>query len=323
MRKRDIQNLLLAAVSAIALVLFFRDLKIVSLVLAILALIIGISTNNKASTIFTLSVIFNGAVVGYIIDHPLNHYPATLVSLVLFPIIFNIRNIFFNKIALHSYLWADLTLSLLNLFVFIFGAFYVNYDTTQWIAGGLTNAFYTFFAFIIFIDRSGARKLVSVLPSKIGLPAPPFELADQNGNNVSLKSLLSDKHLLLIFVRGDWCPSCHIMLRGYVRNKDLFAQKGVRIVGIGPDPQGVNKEIMNRIDENSLLLSDPEQEIGLKYINSIQENNPTTKSIFKKGIPLPASFLVHQNGTIIFTSRSDKAGEILQPDKITEVLAQL
>jgi hypothetical protein len=45
--------------------------------------------------------------------------------------------------------------------------------------------------------------------------------------------------------------------------------------------------------------------------------------MYQNGIPLPASFLVHMNGNIIYTSRSDKAAEILQPDKIFEVLASI
>jgi hypothetical protein len=45
--------------------------------------------------------------------------------------------------------------------------------------------------------------------------------------------------------------------------------------------------------------------------------------MYKNGIPLPASFLVHKNGTIIYTSSSDKAAEILQPDKIFEVLERV
>jgi len=82
-------------------------------------------------------------------------------------------------------------------------------------------------------------------------------------------------------------------------------------------------QIMSRLDPNSFLLSDTDQTVTTQYVMELQANNPVTKSLYKKGIPLPASFLINKNGQIIFSSRSDKAGEILQPDKIFEVLQSL
>jgi peroxiredoxin len=158
---------------------------------------------------------------------------------------------------------------------------------------------------------------------KQGTAAPDFTLSDQHGNKVTLSNMLKQNHVLLIFVRGDWCPSCHIMLRAYFRNKEKFAAGNVRVIGIGPDPEGANKEMMRSIDEQSVLLSDPHQEITMLYASEVQPTVMMNKEDFEKGVPLPASFLVHQDGTIVHTTRSDRPGEILRPELIFGVLERL
>jgi hypothetical protein len=51
-----------------------------------------------------------------------------------------------------------------------------------------------------------------------GTACPDFRLKDETGSDVSALDFRG-KFLLLVFVRGDWCPGCHIMLRCYERNK--------------------------------------------------------------------------------------------------------
>ncbi|MCE3226308.1 MAG: alkyl hydroperoxide reductase/Thiol specific antioxidant/Mal allergen [Bacteroidetes bacterium] len=306
---------------AAALIALFLDQEIIASCIAVTGLVVLMINPHKSGNVFIVAFFIGAITLGTAADYPFVKFPATLVFLLLIGIVFNVRTWFFEKLFIYKILWFESVTTLVLVFSFGVTAYFINYDLRQWLTASPIFLF-GIFSFIIYKDRNDARLMVKEknLETTIGKSAPDFTLPDQNGNPVNMKELLAKHHLLLIFVRGDWCPTCHMMLRSYFKNKEKFAEKNVRIVGIGPDPQGVNKEIMSRIDENSLLLCDDEQATALLYTSAVQENNPISKQVIKNGVPLPASFLVHQDGIIAFTSRSDKAGEILQPELIFDVL---
>jgi peroxiredoxin len=157
--------------------------------------------------------------------------------------------------------------------------------------------------------------------SVIGALAPNFTLEDVDGNKVSLADFSNKNHVLLIFVRGDWCPTCHIMIRQYERNSQKFAEKNIIPIGISPDSSEVNKAMMERLGWKNMLLSDVEQEVASKYGILFIDNNAETK--YAQGIALPASFLIDKTGVVRYMSRSDNAGEFLSPDLIFPVIESL
>jgi peroxiredoxin Q/BCP len=154
-----------------------------------------------------------------------------------------------------------------------------------------------------------------------GKPVPDFTLPDQDGKSVSLSELKGKRHLLLLFVRGDWCPSCHIMLRTYEKNREKFQEKDIMILAIGPDPIGVNKKMVLSLGLDYKILSDTTQEVVKRF--GIQMQESTQKANYEEGIPMPASFLVDKKGIVRFTSRADRAGDFLNQNKIFEVLPSL
>jgi peroxiredoxin len=154
-----------------------------------------------------------------------------------------------------------------------------------------------------------------------GHPAPDFNLADQDGFPVSLGNFKGRNHVLLIFVRGDWCPSCHITLRTYARSKERFQEQGVTLLAVGPDPVGVNLRMVQELGVPYKMLSDEGQRTAMAY--GVQIGDDFTKSVMAEGIPLPASFLVDKGGTVRYTSRPERAGEFLDPKTIFPVLQAL
>lgn len=157
--------------------------------------------------------------------------------------------------------------------------------------------------------------------ARVGNEAPDFSLPDQEGNKVTLSDYRGKQHVLIVFVRGDWCPTCHIMLRTYERNKDKFAEKNIVILAIGPDPAGVNLDMVQRLGIDYKVLSDEKNEAAHAYGMMFQKNNPLTD--YGTGIPLPAAFLVDMNGTVLYTSNPKTPGEILSPEKIFPVVEKL
>jgi len=323
MKKTDRPKYLSLGICAIAYGLLIAGYQVTASFIAILPLFIAGFSPHKSGWLFVFTTIFCMSTCGFLTDFPYRQFPAASICLPLIIFIMHARFSFFGRLGVHKASPLELICISILVALFFAGAYFANYSWNQWITGGVPAMLYLFFAFVSYTDRKEAQRKLEGMKVSNGKPAPEFTLPDQNGNEVSLKGILSKNHALLIFVRGDWCPTCHIMMRGYLKNKEKFMEKNIRVVGIGPDPIGVNRDLMSRLDENSLMLADVDQETAYKFSGTLQDNNPVTKNLYRNGIPLPASFLVHMNGNIIYTSRSDRATEILQPDKIFEVLATI
>lgn len=153
--------------------------------------------------------------------------------------------------------------------------------------------------------------------------APDFELPDQSGASVRLSNYIGKHPVLLVFVRGDWCPGCHILLRTYERNRERFMERGIHVLGIGPDSVDVNKDMVERIGVGYKLLSDDGQRTSQRY--GVIYSNPILEAglDYEQGIPLPASFLVDIDGVVRYVSRPEQVGEFLDPTLIFGVLEAL
>lgn len=158
-------------------------------------------------------------------------------------------------------------------------------------------------------------------PAEVGTPAPDFALKDVDGNVVRLSDFKGKNHVLLVFVRGDWCPTCHIMIREYEINRNKFVERGVIPIGIGPDSTEVNKAMMERLGWKNMLLADEGSKVAAQYGLLFMNNNAETN--YDVGVALPASFLICNSGIVRYITRSDRAGEFLSPSLIFPVIEKL
>ena len=110
------------------------------------------------------------------------------------------------------------------------------------------------------------------------------------------------------------------MLRTYERERKRFQFKNIMVMAIGPDPVGVNLEMVKKLGLEYKVLADNDQEIAKKYCLQTQKPHPPAKL---EAIPLPASFLIDKNGIVRYSSRADRAGEILAPSLIFPVVDSL
>src|ERR1700741_2703734 len=270
MKQTDKKKYLALGLFVAAIILSFLDLREIGGGIAIAGLIILMSNPHKSGNLFMFTFFAACLTVGTITDLPLHGFPPTLVFLTLIALVFNVRTWFFEKLFIYKVLWLEAAVIVVSAVSFAISAYLVHYDLRQWLTGGIPVFLFGLFSYIVYKDRDQARIMTANVETQIGHPAPDFTLPDQNNNPVHLKDILTTQHALLIFVRGDWCPTCHMMLRAYVKNKEKFAEKNIKIVGIGPDPLGVNHDIMSRIDDDSILLSDDEQETALLYTGGLQ-----------------------------------------------------
>lgn len=262
--------------------------------------------------------------VGFALDFPFTHFPFfTVMMLAVFFANFG-RIIFFRYFAYTGNIWMEPLCIVIALSAHLAGNLFSDSSWATWIVP--TPAF--FFAMLISRGILKDRKQLSAHTLKgykvaIGAYAPPFALPDQDGNTVQLSDFIGKRHLLLIFVRGDWCPGCHMMLRTYQKEKEKFAKKNVFVMSIGPDPVGVNREMVERLGLDFSVLADEKQKTAMTYGVQLDEYDNQFAEQYDEGIPLPASFLIDKEGIVRYISRPDKVGEFLNPSLIFPIVEQL
>lgn len=257
---------------------------------------------------------------GYLFS-PGGHYvlPVAMFVLAMMPCV---RMMMYERLGNATYPYMEACIYLIGMSLFVFGNIYYHADWMQWTFPGIACLLVTFLTIMFTMEKLDIKlRIRNLYNVKPGSTAPGFTLPDQEGNTTSLSDYKNKRHVLVIFVRGDWCPTCHIMLRTYEREKAKFAEKNIVLLAIGPDPAGVNKAMVHHLGLDYKILSDDKNEAAKAYGMMFHKNNGDTK--YQEGIPLPAAFLVDMTGTVVYTTNPKKPGEILRPDMIFPVIEKL
>lgn len=171
----------------------------------------------------------------------------------------------------------------------------------------------------------------NVLP--VGARVKAFQLQDHNGKDVSLADLLARGRLVICFIRGRWCPFCV----GQMEAMNLVAAEielaGASLVAISPQTV---KQALFMHDQHKLrfpLLSDlgnaVARQFGLTYrVPDYQEavyrrafvNLPLVNGDESWELPIPATYIVERDGTVIYVSADEDYTERPEPGEIVRAL---
>ncbi len=157
---------------------------------------------------------------------------------------------------------------------------------------------------------SGAES--RVLP--VGAKAPGFALPDYSGHTVRSADLLALGPLVVSFFRGRWCAYCVTELEAW---RDLYAgvrERGGLVVAISPQTVRQNDFTASQHSLPFPILSDPGCEVAGKfglaysvplfhqnYYRSILVNIPFVNGDDSWRLPLAATFVLDQDGTVRFS----------------------
>lgn len=97
-----------------------------------------------------------------------------------------------------------------------------------------------------------------------GKAAPPFTLADQNGNKVSLKDLRG-YHVILYFYPRDDTPGCTKEARGFRALWKQIQKHGAVVLGVSPDGADSHKRFRDKYKLPFTLLCDPDKRVMTRY----------------------------------------------------------
>jgi peroxiredoxin len=160
-----------------------------------------------------------------------------------------------------------------------------------------------------------------ILP--VGAQAPTFTLEDARTKKpVNSDDLLSLGPLVINFFRGRWCPYCVTELETWRELHPQLRERGALLVAISPQTTRQNDFALQQHALTFPLLADPgctvAEQFGLaytvppeyrRYFQSILINIPfnnaglnyhtATEASWR--LPLPATVVIAQDGTILFT----------------------
>ncbi|PCH65810.1 MAG: hypothetical protein COC01_09265 [Bacteroidetes bacterium] len=263
------------------------------------------------------------AIIGYLTDDMSQSSYILTGLMILVSIGIWARNYFVKYIGYFTNSWVELSYLLVSIGIYIYANIEVSSSWIGWVSPGV----YIALGIMFFVSGvTVAKKSKAFIQNNMiraGEKAPTFVLPDQDGNDFDLNDVIGKKNILLIFVMGDWCPACHIKLRTYERERKRFAEKNVMALAIGPDPVGINREMVERLELEYKVLSDEETKVAQAYSISMDDPGAGTTVYAGGKSPLPASFLIDLEGIIKFTSSPDNPGEILSPEGIFPALDSL
>ncbi|MBA2612830.1 MAG: redoxin domain-containing protein [Bacteroidetes bacterium] len=293
-------------------------------ILSLLAYFASIKEVSKYTSWYQFITVFVSALlIGTSLDLPYNHFPFLTIALLIAGFGSILRIVFFTTFSYTGYSWFEPLMVVLGSCVYILGNIFVSYGWQGYAFPLPILLFGALLGWGIIKDKKQLKIHSGGYRVQIGKPANEFALPDQNGELVKLSDFKDKRHLLLIFVRGDWCPGCHMMLRTYEKNNAKFQEKNILVMAIGPDPVGVNRGMVEKLGLDFKVLADEGQRTAMVYGVQLKEYDNDFAEKYEEGIPLPASFLIDKTGVVRYVSRPDKVGEFLNPSLIFPIIEEL
>ena len=171
---------------------------------------------------------------------------------------------------------------------------------------------------------------VNILP--VGTKILEFQLQDHDGKTVASSDLLAKGRLVLCFIRGRWCPFCVAQMEAMNLVRLEIERSDATLVAISP--QTVKQSFFMR-DQHKLrfpLLSDARNKVarqfGLTYrISEEQEavyqrafvNLPLVNGDDSWELPIPATYVIDCDGTVLFASANEDYTERCEPEDLLPI----
>lgn len=289
------------------------------------AFIFAFIDNQKITSRFQhISLPFIALVLGYITETSSQGPPYIAAAVFISVIALIARMVFIKTFSYANYKYFELWLALATMTLIALKVIYYPDDALIYMPAYFVFMMLVPHTYVILKNAGMLKKGVKEgYNAKAGVKAPDFILPDQFGNLVKLSDFENKRHVLLIFVRGDWCPYCHMIMRTYMRDSNRFKEKNIMLIAVGPDPVGINREMAEKLGLDYLVLSDEKMKVAQEYGIRLPDFRLPNATFHEEGMPLPASFLIDKTGSVVYTSRTEKVGEFLDPRLIFPIVDSL
>lgn len=171
---------------------------------------------------------------------------------------------------------------------------------------------------------------------KPGTKAPLFSLPDATGNLISLTDAISRGTVVLTFYRGVWCPYCNLQLKTYQEVLPQIQALGATLIAVSPNTPDHSLSMKEKHALAYDVLSDFDNQIAKQYKIVFSQSEMVAavgkalgadiavfNGVTTREIPVPATFIIDQQGTIRFTFADGNYTKRVEPQTILDGLAIL
>ncbi len=170
-----------------------------------------------------------------------------------------------------------------------------------------------------------------ILP--FGAKALQFELQDHDGKTVRSSDLLTQRRLVLCFIRGRWCPFCVGQMEAMNLIVPQVEQTGAMLVAISPQTVKQSFFMHDQYKLRFPLLSDAHNNVarqfGLAYRVPVYQqalyertfvNFPLINGDDSWELPIPATIILDRDATVLYAFANEDYTERPEPAEIVSVL---
>ncbi|MBF2036418.1 MAG: AhpC/TSA family protein [Leptolyngbyaceae cyanobacterium T60_A2020_046] len=171
---------------------------------------------------------------------------------------------------------------------------------------------------------------------KAGDTIPEVTLPDATEQWVSLPTLLKTGPLVISFYRGGWCPYCNLELRALQRLLPEIQAQGATLVAISPETPDNSLSTTEKHDLAFPVLSDERNRVAKAFglVFTVPEalrpiydafgiDIPAYNGDDSFELPLPATYVVATDGTIVHAFVNTDYQQRQDPEGIVAALKQL
>ena len=148
----------------------------------------------------------------------------------------------------------------------------------------------------------------------VGAKAPDFVSIDADSASFRLSKALNDGPVVIIFYRGFWCPVCNKHLAQIQDSLSLITDRGATVVAISPEKPEYLDKMAEKSGARFMLLYDEGYKISgaydviftpkkaelVIYNTALGANLKETHSDDSQRLPIPATYIIDENGIIVW-----------------------
>jgi peroxiredoxin len=170
-----------------------------------------------------------------------------------------------------------------------------------------------------------------------GAKAPAFDLLDHNGKHITSAELLSRGRLVLCFIRGRWDPFCCGQLEAMNAYLPRFEEAGATVAFISPQTIRHSFFMYDQHKPRFPLLSDAGNQVARQFglVYHVPNTPPADQQeIYRRvfinlhntngdpswELPIPATYILDSDATILYASANPDYTERPEPEDILVAL---
>lgn len=165
----------------------------------------------------------------------------------------------------------------------------------------------------------------------VGDKVPDFTLPNAVGKPVLLSTCLKFGTVIIKFYRGEWCPICNLDLREIQKHLTEIKSYGASVLAISPQKPDDAMTMSQKNDLQFEVLSDADQQVirafNLQFDPGENYHKRRDLTVLNgdgsKTLPVPATFIVNQNGVIEAAHVEPNYTERMSPEMILNVLERI